>query len=147
MVRKSAARPSSNKGVYGSSASPPGDRTDGELARIACLNSREAWELLFLRYWDFLNWLATQRFRLRSETRAHGGRLEIRGQDITVEQLASEVYIRVWEKRKLCSYEERAEFRWWYSLVIKNILEDLRREERRIGPPGERVPLMREEGE
>ena len=75
------------------------------------------------------------------------GMRAIRSHDVTVEQLASEVYIRVWEKRKLCSYEERAEFRWWYALVVKNVLEDLRREEGRIGPPGERVPLMREDGE
>lgn len=147
MVRKTAARPSSNKGIHGSPATHTDDRTDGELARIACLNSKEAWDLLFLRYWDFLNWLATQRLRLPYETKSQGGMQEIRRQDVTVEQLASEVYIRVWEKRKLCSYEERAEFRWWYALVIKNILEDLRREEGRIGPPGERVPLMREDGE
>jgi DNA-directed RNA polymerase specialized sigma24 family protein len=147
MVRKRTVRPSTNKGSHESLATHTGDRTDGELARTACLSSKEAWDLLFLRYWDFLNWLATHRLRLPYETRSYDGMSEIRGRDVTVEQLASEVYIRVWEKRKLCSYEERAEFRWWYALVVRNILEDLRREEGRIGPPGERVPLMREEGE
>lgn len=147
MVINRAARPSSYKGTHGRQATQTQDRTDGELARTACLQSKEAWDLLYLRYWDFLNWLATQRFRLPYESGSRAGAREIRGQDVTVEQLASEVYIRVWEKRKLCSYEERAEFRWWYALVVKNILEDLRREEGRIGPPGDRVPLMREDGE
>ena len=147
MVRKTVARPSSSKGAHGSSAIHTDDRTDGELARIACLNSKDAWDLLFLRHWGFLNWLATQRLKLPDESKSPERVRAIKSHDVTVEQLASEVYIRVWEKRKLCSYEERAEFRWWYALVIKNILEDLRREESRIGPPGERVPLMREDGE
>jgi len=147
MVINRAARPSSSKGVHGRAATQTGDRTDGELARIACLQSKEAWDLLYLRHWDFLNWLATQRLRLPHESGSQGGTRGIRSHDVTVEQFASEVYIRVWEKRKLCSYEERAEFRWWYALVVKNILEDLRREEGRIGPPGERVPLLREDGE
>src|SRR5215471_4564949 len=48
---------------------------DAELARRACLQSKEAWDILYLRYWDFLYDLASgkqklprfQRLRLPAE--------------------------------------------------------------------------------
>jgi hypothetical protein len=146
--------------------------SDAELARRACLQSKEAWDILYLRHWDFLYWQASQRLGLPSELSGsrrtpmrgnredekeedlrsrkgvpYGRAFSLRVQDITVEQFVSEVYIQIWEKRKLCSYEERAEFRWWYAVVVKNILEDLRRQQRRSGPSGQRVPLVWEDEE
>ncbi len=119
---------------------------DPELAHLACQGTREAWQVLYLRYKDFLWWFARERLKLPQELGASGQR-GVRGNAITAEQFMNEVYIIMWDKKKLCSYKGTAQFRWWYEEVAQTIYSDLLRQKRKENPPGIPVPLDEEEDE
>jgi DNA-directed RNA polymerase specialized sigma24 family protein len=113
------------------------------LARLACQGQKAAWDALYERHQRFLWWLATEKLHLKSERRTtvqrdrKGGTVNIATSDIdshgraivSAEQLLNEVYVTVWDGRKLCKFTGRAAFNTWFAIVVRNILEDLRRKE------------------
>jgi DNA-directed RNA polymerase specialized sigma24 family protein len=101
---------------------------------------------LYCRYWDFLWWFARERLKLPQEL--HGNRQQgLSGQAMTAEQFVNEVYVIMWDKKKLCSYKGTAQFRWWYAAVAQTVYSDLLRQKRRENPPGIPVLLDEEEDE
>jgi len=124
------------------------DYRDPDLARLACQGTKEAWDALYLRHKDFLQWFARERLKLPQELTTTNRR-GVEGSAITVEQFMNEVYIRMWDRngRRFCSYKERASFPWWYEAVAANIYSDLCRQERRANPSGKRIPFEDEDDE
>lgn len=118
--------------------------SDRQLAQLACQGTKEAWQVLYLRHKDFLWQFARFQLKLPQEL-SEAGRRELKGSAITAEQFMNEVYVRMWDRKRFCSYEGRAAFQWWYAAVAANIYSDLCRQERKGLPPGMLVPL--EEGD
>lgn len=150
------------------------DYSDLELTRLACNSAKVAWDILYLRYWDFLWWFVCERLKLPrelegatanysnsdenegkteeisgaphdSKTFGSVGRRGLKAKAITAEELVHEVYDLMWRKKKFCSYRGSAEFKWWYATVVTKIFIDLHRRERKAYPPGTRVSLEEEE--
>lgn len=117
--------------------------SDSELTDLARLGSKAAWDTLYLRYKDFLWWLASRCLGLPTELN-RGKARAIEGRAVSAEQLMSEVYVRVWDGKRLSSYEGRGKFRSWYTTVVRNILNDVVREERLELPAGTSVPFESE---
>jgi DNA-directed RNA polymerase specialized sigma24 family protein len=122
------------------------DFSDRELAHLACQGTQEAWQVLYLRYFEFLLSFARKQLKLSQELRG-GRQQELSGRAITAEQFVNEVYIVMWDKKKLCSYKGTARFRWWYETVAQTIYSDLLRQKRREIPPGIPVALDGEDDE
>jgi DNA-directed RNA polymerase specialized sigma24 family protein len=122
------------------------DHCDLDLARLACQGEKAAWDALYLRHWNFLWHFARERLKLPQEL--HGSKQqELSGHAITAEQFVNEIYVLMWQRKRFCSYEGRAQFRQWYAAVAANIFSDLCRQERKALPSGKRIPFEEEDDE
>jgi DNA-directed RNA polymerase specialized sigma24 family protein len=99
-------------------------REDSADGSFALREAQDAWGILFQRYRD------------RIDAFARWKRLPLKSSEtltLTRDEFANEVYLRVWNQRKLRSYAHEGRFHSWFSAVLSTIFIDIQRE-RKIDP-------------